>query len=500
MPKLDIMAKKQTKPVFDANLLKKRVFIRAINPIFTQFTAFRTASSNESIEAQAPRSNYIVMTQDDFLAELDPNSHAINNKIRFPNKQITEKIKGSDGEERTYIRETEIARISLPLQYMIAMRQAVHLWAKLPKFTCQRKSAPELFSRFKEYWTEKNASCALYLMAKSALTTGDGATYFFLTDKGLQYKVWSYKDGDMLIPVYKQNGVDMQMFIRRYYSVPEGGEVPVDTIDIYTDKTYKQMIQDGQDWIISIPEKTHGFLQIPIAYHREPDVAWGVGQNLIETIELFLSNVRESGQYFAYGILFLKGGDVEVLPTKETQGKVVVTTDVQGDAKMLQQTDMSASLTFEFKQYTEQLYRSTGTVIIDQATLKGGDATGAYIKNLYNDAVQYALDAKPRWQPVLEQIVSIVKEGLEIEDKNLDYRTLIVISDPDIYVPMNVAEEVRLLNESKTSGSLSEQTVAENHYYAAPDEWQRIQDELAKTQADAATIAAQNQPNINPIP
>jgi hypothetical protein len=285
----------------------------------------------------------------------------------------------------------------------------------------------------------------------------------------------------MLVPIYKANGVDMDKFIRRYYSIPEGGDHAVDTIDIYSEKTYTQLQVDsttGTKWKVTKPEASHGFAQIPIAYHREPDVAWGAGQDLIDKIERLLSDVRESNAYFAFGIMFLSGDDITVLPPKTSQGKVITSTDSNSNAKLLEQNDMSGPIKFEYEQYTKQLYRNTGTVIIDPEILKGGDQSGAYIKNLYNDAIQYAMDAKPRWQPVLDKIVSIVKEALELEDGNLAFRELVVISDPDIYVPMNVAEETRLVNESLTAGTISKETASQNNIFATPQEYDRMRGEM----------------------
>jgi len=309
-----------------------------------------------------------------------------------------------------------------------------------------------------------------------------------MTKNGLAYKVWSYADGDQLIPVYKSNGVDMEMFIRRYYTVHEGYDQAMDTIDVYGERTISRYVLDKKAWVMVGSPEPHGFFQIPVAYHREDDVAWGKGQELINKIERLLSDIRESNSYFSFGIMFLAGDDVKVLPPKTSQGKVIISENPESNAKMLEQNDMSAALKFEFDQYWKQLCRITGTVVVDQEMLKGGDQSGAYIKNLYNDAIQYALDARPRWQPVLDSIVSIVKEGLGMEGKEtLDYGTLTVISEPDIYVPMNIAEEVRLVNESLTAGAISVETAAETHYLASPDEVDRLNNQKIKENEQAAS-------------
>jgi hypothetical protein len=279
----------------------------------------------------------------------------------------------------------------------------------------------------------------------------------------------------MLIPVYKKDGVSLKSFIRRYSSVDDDGKSH-DTIDIITDKTIERRRLDGGNWVPLDAPVAHGFHQIPVAYHRENDVAWGAGQDLIDKIERLLSDVRESNAYFAFGILFLSGDGVQVLPPKHTQGKVITSEDPNADAKLLKSDDMSPALKFEFDRYSKELFRTTGTVIIDPEVLKGGDQSGAYIKNLYNDAIQYAMDAKPRWQNVLDRIVSIVKEGLGRESEDtLDYDKLTVISEPDIYIPMNAAEEIQMVNQSKVAGTISIQTASEKSELAAPDEMERLQ-------------------------
>jgi hypothetical protein len=477
-------------------LLKKKAFVRASPTIVLPQSSVGNISSNDYYEANAPSIRYQRVTQDQFLTELDPRSHEINNPVIYPDKVIKSVVKNSDGEDVEQTTITEIARVSVSLQSMIATKQCVHLWAKPPKFTSKRGSDAEKFIRYKEYWTQRNAQSAIYLMAKSALTTGDGAIcWFFNSKKELNYKVWSYKDGDMLIPVYKENGIDMDKFIRRYYSIPDGSNVAVDTVDIYSDTTYVQLILKGTKWVVSIPERTHGFSQIPVSYHREPDVAWGAGQDLIDKIERLLSDMRESNAYFAFGIMFLSGGDIRVMPPKSSQGKLIISDDYNANAKFLEQKDLSPALKFEYDQYTKQLYRTTGTVVIEPEILKGGDQSGAYIKNLYNDAIQYAMDAKPRWQPVLEKVVSIVKEGLEVEDNNIDFRQLTVISDIDIYVPMNIAEEIRLVNESLTAKTISQETASQTNYISTPDEYERIQRETIESDARES---AKDESNIEP--
>lgn len=479
------MAKKSTIDKYQA-MLKKKAFVRAAPEIYITPSNYPNTQVNEYIDAGRPSMRYVKVSQDQFIAEYEPRSHDINNALIYPDKLVKNAI--GEPESITYV-----ARVSVALQQMIALKQCVHLFAKPPKFTSLKGGDENRFTRFKEYWTERNASSALYLMAKSALSTGDGAIYFYMSEKKLRYTVWSYKDGDTLIPQYKKDGVTMESFIRRYSSVSEDGATTYDTIDIITSRTIERRRLDGGEWIQLDAPVAHGFHQIPVAYHREKDVAWGAGQDLIDKIERLLSDVRESNAYFAFGILFLSGEDVTILPPKNTQGKVITSTDSDAKAALLKSDDMSPALKFEFTTYLKELFNTTGTVVIDPELLKGGDQSGAYIKNLYNDAIQYAMDAKPRWQPVLDQIVLLVKEGLGLESvKSLDYKTLSVIAEPDIYIPMNTLDEVAMVNQSKTAGTISIKTATERNILSAPDEVER----LKKQAEEEAEAAAKIKPEI----
>ena len=101
------MAKKQSQLVLDADtmqkLLKKKVFVRAAPSVVIPYNSSASASVNEYMEATAPIVRQQKVTQDKFLAELDPRSHDINNRALYPDKVV----KGDDG--KSYL--TEIARV-----------------------------------------------------------------------------------------------------------------------------------------------------------------------------------------------------------------------------------------------------------------------------------------------------------------------------------------------------------------------------------------------------
>jgi len=466
--------------------LKKKPFVRELVSS-TRLEEPQEVDANSYKEISAPQRVVCEVTQDDFIAEFDPRSHKINNKKINPDKIIY-------NEDGKVIGEEKIARVAIGYQKMISMRQAVHLVGNPPVLTATKDSDNDLFIKYKEYRRLKGIHGAIYLGIKSALDVGDSAIFFFRDKKGkLRWKVWSYKDGNSICPTYENDGVTLKAFARRYYSIINGKSV--DTVDIINNKTYKTYVKKGvntisrldkildrvglgTDWE-EVSSVSHGFTQVPVAYHRNEDVAWGDGQELIDTIERALSDHREANAYFAFGIMFLTG-DIEVLPPKNRQGKTMIGAE-GSNASMLTQKEVSGGFKFEFDTYKKELFTLTGTVVIDPEQFKGGDITGAAIRNYYNPAIQYAKDKAPLYYDFLNQIESITMEAMGMEYAiSTKMKQLNVISEIDIYVPLNTMEMAQKIMFLRQSGAISARTAQEINEYATPDEVDRMREEAEK--------------------
>jgi hypothetical protein len=470
-------------------LLSKKPFVRQAAPVNRVIKKATLKDTNTYSEATIPERNVVIMTQAEFLAEYDPRGHKIYNTAIYPDKTILD----NDGK---FVGTEFVARVALALQKMIALKQAVHLIGNPPKLTAALGVDSALFIKYKEYRRLKGIQNAMYLGVKSALETGDGAIWFY-KDKNsrLKWKVWSYRDGDTLIPTYEK-GI-LTTMVRRYWSMQDGQTV--DTIDVVTNRTYSTYtkkvagsktiatrvlegigLQD-KEWDL-VSSAAHGFSQVPVAYQRNEDVAWGDGQELIDMIERTLSDLRESDAYFALGILSLTG-DIEVLPSKGHQGKVISGED-GSDAKLLEQSDVSQGFKFELETYFERLFDITGTVVIRHADLKGGDITGAAIRNYYNPAIQYAMDKAPNYYDFLNQIEAITIDAMGMEyGISSQVKGMEVISEIDIYVPANTLEVAQKIQYMVQAGVLSKETAQEVGEYSSPDEKDRLEREAAKAAA-----------------
>jgi hypothetical protein len=460
-------------------LLKKKVFTRKA-PMNILPTLDIVGNINERKEAELPRDqNLFNITQEQMTQELDPNSHDINNVLIYPDKIKENK----DGSKELVL----IARVALPIQEFIANRQAIHLWGNPLTFTKTKESSENTFSDFTEYWKFKNTDELALDVIKSAKKTGDGAmVFFFDDDKELSYKVLSYLKGDVLIPHYKPDGVTLKIFVRRFSDLDKDGNT-VGAVEIYDEKYRYLFHEEDGKWEQQDGPVTHGFTRVPVAYYREDDAAWGSVQGLIDKLERSLSDFRDSNAYFTYGILFLAGADIKIMPDKTTQGKVITSINSDANANLIEQGDVAPGFKFEYETYWQQIKDMTGTVIIKPEDFKGGDVSGATTKSYYDPAIQQAILSKPTIQLFIKQLIKLVKEAYGAENtKATSMLKLKVRGNVDIYVPRNALEENMMLNNSVMAKTLSIQTGTERNKLAASDEFKRVKDEVEdKAKAEA---------------
>lgn len=469
-------------------------------------SSVRPASTIGNTTAMLPNQYGTVVTQDDYIRELNPSSHKIFDKAIYPDKMTVTKLDDEGNPVDWHIES--IARVAFPFQVVIKTKQKNHLTGNPLKFTLTNNKPTEkvndLFTQIQQEWIDKNMDIAFAEAVESQLTTGDTALYMFKENKKLDWEVFSYAKGDVLIPVY--NSVNRLQTLYRYFSTidDEGNEEEAMMVIDSTHVTEFRKRKEGRKRVwTQIDSQPHGFSRIPVQYKRGK-VAWDDVQNQIEEVEWSFSQFCESNAYFAFPILFISG-NVASLPQKGSQGKTLQG-DEQAKANFLARNggDIEA-FKYQFKTMLDMIFFGSFTVDIKPDVVKtSGDTPGSAIRLIMHPEIDKAIELAKEWDEFVDGMKELFVDGLGIELgmatqlKELKFRIEI-----DIYTPENTQEIVNMLNQSVTMGTLSAKSAAEIHPYGRSDEYDRIKEEkqqeaeLESQSKSSDTIVDENGTKMN---
>lgn len=440
----------------------------------------RFPTTGGNTPAMLPNQLGVIVTQDDYLRELNPSSHKIFDKRIYPDK-FTVTSFDDNGEPAEWHIEN-IARVAFPFQVVIKTKQKNHLTGNPLKFTLTNNKPSDKvnddFTLIRQTWIDKNMDIAFAEAVESQLTTGDTALYFF-RDKGkLDWEVFSYAKGDVLIPIY--NSVNRLQTLYRYFSTIDENGNDVEAMMIIDDTyvTEFRKVKDGRRKVWTETSRSaHGFSRIPAIYKRGK-VAWDDVQNQIDEIEWDFSQFCESNAYFAFPILFIKG-NVSALPMKGSQGKTLQG-DEQTMANFLARNggDIEA-FKYQFETQMNMIFFGSFTVNITPDAIKSsGDMPGAAIRLIMHPEIDKAIELAKEWDEFVDGMKELFIEGIGLEmAKSTQIKELKFRIEIDIYTPENTQEIVNILNQSVTMGSLSKKTASEQNKYARSDEYDRIKSE-----------------------
>lgn len=472
--------------------LQKPVWTRRLpGPYINQ-----TIRSSGSRMRQMQIDNYACeeLTQANFLDELYPSSHKINcvEYRSLRQKFKTDSKTGAvafDGFE-------DVCRSSFGIQQGIRRHKVAHTFGNEMWFGSEGdKKADEMVSNFRSHWSMAGMTDALSLWGSSLFGTGDAAIYLYIKDEKIEYKVFSYEDGDVFNMTKDENGDDL--FVRLFlldgfHAVEMYG---VQSVDLWIKESavpesrFTSAVRsvDGNlngeksdDGYILIKSEPHGRKRCPVDYYRAKDVCWGLGQPTIDNIEKILSDLGENNKYYAYQILFLSGGVIS-LPGAKGMGKVIASKTTDGKAEILKPADASNTFTIELEKNLDLLWETTGTVVLEPKELKGGDYSGAFIRNLYWREVQWAANEIAKLRPAFRSIISQFSDLVGILESDINgYRNLRMSFLLEPCIPKNVAEEITNVTLAKAAGITSVKTASGEIPFNNAREYERIKEEEAE--------------------
>lgn len=446
---------------------------------------------------------YDIVTQADFMRELDPASHAINDRNLYQNWVQHDK--------NGLYYETEWERHAFAFQQEILEDRLVRLTGNDIQFDLSDRSDSEenrkTFYKFKYVWAEKSMERAWYEVAKSTLATGDAAFCGILDDGKFYWKVFSYLNGDELFPHYNRKTGRLSVFARKYSDFGDDGESHK-YVDVWDDTYYYRFVdyvkkdgeennneEDEENSVIGdfkvtgyvLEEKSnHGFDRIPIAYMRK-DVGpcWSASQEAIEHFELAFSRLAQSNSAFGLPILGLTKGSgrkIEELTMGDmTYAAKIFLIPSDGKAEFLQRQDASNAYKSQLEELRKKIYEMS--MVVKAPELKSGDTPAAAIKLLYSDSYNKAMNESQEFDLVIDNIVKIFLWGAGVETENrLEFINLGMSHWCIPYIPINESEICQNLALGVQNGFLSKETASERNPYSTSTEKTRIDREKHEEQ------------------
>ena len=436
---------------------------------------------NDTIEAYLPEYRRQVVTQEQFMRELDPNSHEVLFDDNIPSICLKTKNNG--------FQEIKFSKMAVPFQRNIKNKQLLHLTGNNLVFTLVETNPSDTqrnnFVIFKQYWDLRNQDGMKNKMVDTQLSYGDAGLLYYFDYKGrIKSRILSYADGYVLCPHNDQNG---DRILESVYYIKDN----VEYIDSY-DETYmyrykKELLVNGSEdtgWILE-PPIAHGFDEIPLITKRG-DVAWNNVQNIITSYEILYNVFNAIQRRHGWGLLYVKGKFKN--NAEKIAGSVILndtSLEGKGDAKFLTPPTPQGTLdTLQLMLETIQLGSST-TFILPKDVKTGGDISGIAIQLTQSLDIENALQKVIDWQNVADKMVRLFKYGLskelvangvnktaitEFEDLNINAKF-------KVWKPMNDYEYNQMLTILTGAGILSKETGIEKNTESSPDELIRVEKE-----------------------
>lgn len=431
---------------------------------------------------------YQMLTQRDFVRELDPSSHRINSLKFYANpmridentRKIYQKIK---------------SRTAVPFQNEILVQRTATLTGnsinlKLANARNATKDMQSYLDTFREGWEIKDLETMFYQCVWTEGSTGDCAVCFYMDKGRIYWRTFGYDKGDTLYPHYDGKTGKLALFGRKYHQFDFDGNdiVYLDVWDNTNYTRYRWDTEDGKgEWVVDIEPAPHNFPRIPIAYDNYGDTFWGKSQSLIDAYEYSISQFCENNAAYALRILYAFGAEMDMEGSLD--GTPTQINSLSTDAKVgyLEPADASASFEKQLDIVEKQIYKASSTVKTPEIK-SGADMSSLTVKMLYADAYQMALLDAKHFQPFINDVVELFKYGYGVEiDMSAQFETLNVLARIYPYIFMSETEEVSNIVQLKGIGALSQKSASEAAYelgYGVVSEFDRIKqeenDEFAK--------------------
>ena len=506
-------AQEQTRKL--RGLLRKKPFYRLLPDDSAKLASITTELSDRYVVKDTKV--YETVTQADFQRELDPSSHAINDRSIYINYR-----KGKDG----LYYEEDFPRYAFAYQQEILDDRMSRTTGNDIQFELAdgitEEENLEIYAKFKAGWSDKRMENAWHFAIKSDYTVADVAFVGILQKGVFSWKILSYNNNDILYPYYDRITGALNLLARSYESDDDYGETKK-YVDVWDDKFFYRLVEGDTPTDTASQEvngdnaqvsgvlstlagdfdvngysleykKPHGFDSIPVAYHRRDDgPVWTPSQETIEHREAAFSRLAQNNHDFGLPIMYLKGKGKQIheIATNDMSyaSKIFIIPE-NGDAGFLKRESASEAYKTELDLLEDKIYSQSA--VIKAPELKSGDTPAAAIKLLYSDAYNKALLEIQEYDEFVCKMISIFKYGYGFEiDKRLGFMNTRITFYITPAFPINDSEVVTNMSMAVQNGFCSKRTASEKFYLSSPQEWDRIMKEKHDEQMQELLVEEQ---------
>lgn len=484
-------------------LRQKKPFVRGSNIGVSNAVLPKKVGINEKYTVGAPSIEYIPVSQDELMAELDPYSH----KVLFDDNVPSITMKINNG----YV-EIEYKKMALPLQQMIVNKQVMHLCGNKMSFTLTESNPSQKqqdnFITFKQYWELRNQDGMKTKMVATQKSTGDAGLLYYFDYKGrIKSRLLSYSDGYVICSHDDDNG---DRLLESVYYISDG----VEYIDSYDDEyIYRHTRKpdnagntDSSGWELTDIVK-HGFKEIPLVTKRGM-VAWNNAQTMIEALEVMYNVFLVIQKRHGWGILYVKGKFKD--DAKRIAGAIILndtSLDGNGSAEFKTPPSPQGMIdTMEDMRYRIQ-EAAGATFLLPKDVKMSGDVSGIAVELTQQLDNETALQGVIEWQNVADKMTRLFKYGLSSELVSTGVNNTAMTDFEDIHInakfsvwkPRNDTEYNNMLISLKGAGLLSTETGIELNTVSKPDEKVRVEKEASenKTSGNDANTEINIDENTN---
>lgn len=435
---------------------------------------YKDTALGQSVRARLSRIKRHVISQDQYIAELDPYMHDVLFDDNIPS--ICVKL------ENGGVQDIKFVKTAIPFQRSIKEKQTLHLACMPMKFALADKEPDERqqadFVRFKHYWDLRNQDGMKIKMVDCAKSYGDAGLLYYTDRHGrVKSRLLSYADGYVICSHNDDNG---DRLMETVYYVSDNREY----IDSWDDKNMYRYEQTPTGEY-SLTVSPHGFSEIPLITKRT-SVAWENAQTLVESYEILYNIFQVLQKRWGWGILYIKGKLSE--KAQKIAGNIVLndkSIDGNGDAKFLE-PPAPQNMMDTLENIFDRIQIACGTTfILPKDIHSSADTSGVAVQMTQSLDIQTAKNGIVEWQNVADKMVRLFKEGLAKElvrsgeqpTAVTDFENLHINASFDVWQPYSESEYSQMLCTMKNSGIISTRTAIEQNGVSRPDEVERVQKE-----------------------